>query len=78
MQEIHTANIPIRLVETNKYGESKVLKGTIDEILMDQNSNPYQIVITYNGKSRRITPVFGDGLITFRTRCYEYAGYVSQ
>lgn len=77
-QEIHTTNIPVELVETNQFGEEKVLRATIEEIYMDSLGNPYQVVINYNGKSRRITPVFGDGVITFRTRYREYTGFIAE
>ena len=77
-QEIHLTNIPLDLVEEHDSGAIKEYKATIDEIYMDSLGNPYQVVINYNGKSRRVTPKFDDGVITFRYRRFRYEGFVSQ
>jgi hypothetical protein len=76
MQEIHLINIPVDLYETNKFGELKRYKATIEEVYMDQNGNPYQIILSWNGKSRRIEPKFHYGTILFRSRTSTYEGFV--
>lgn len=77
-QEIHLTNIPVELYETNQYGEVKCHKATVDEILMDTDSKPYQIVLTWKGKSRRITPKYDKGRFLFRTRTSTYEGFVDE
>jgi hypothetical protein len=76
-QEVHLMNIPVDLYETNKFGEVKQYKATIDEVFMDQDRNPHQIVISWNGKSRRIEPRYYYGTIIFRTRTHSYEGFVN-
>jgi predicted membrane-bound spermidine synthase len=75
-QNIHLTNIPLELYETNQYGETKKHKATIDEILMDSKGHPYQLLITWNGKTRRVAPKYLDGKLQFNGRYNTFDGYI--
>jgi hypothetical protein len=77
-QPIDVTNVPVELYEENIYGEVKKFKATIDEIWYDNNGHPYQLLITWNGKSRRITPKYDDGAIRFTGRYKTYLGFVCE
>jgi|APFre7841882793_1041355.scaffolds.fasta_scaffold141101_1 hypothetical protein len=77
-QPIDVISVQMELYETNNYGEVKKFNATIDEIWYDNNGHPYQLLITWNGKSRRITPKYENEKIVFNGRYKTYQGFVSQ
>ncbi len=77
-QAIDVIRVPVYLYETNQYGEVKKFNASVDEIWYDNTGHPYQLLITWNGKSRRITPKYDNGVIRFNGRYKTYQGFVDE
>jgi len=43
---------------------------------MDSKGHPYQLLITWNGKTRRVAPKYLDGKLQFNGRYNTFDGYI--
>jgi hypothetical protein len=61
MVEAYSVNIKCSIRVTNRHGVFTDHLGTITEIEYDTTGTPYQIVVGWNNRTRRIVPKFKDG-----------------
>ena len=61
MVEAYTVSIKCSVRITNRHGDFEDHNGVVTEIEYDTTGTPYQIVVEWNGKTRRIVPKFIDG-----------------